>query len=82
MRGVHMPTYRLMVGIGIVGDLLQTQQPVPTLRRALLAHGFSSNEVSLVFDAVRNGKIDGVRVDVLEGDGIHYWRLASPTYTA
>lgn len=73
-RGVEPA--RLLIALGIIGKLLQKEQPVTMLRSALLANDFTSNEISIIFDALRYERFRGIRVVIQEKNSVPHWRLS------
>jgi hypothetical protein len=82
MDAYSMPATKFLMGLGILGRLLQKEQPVTALRRALEVKGFTPNEITLLFDALRHGRIRGLTVNVRLAGNAPYWSLADSTFHA
>lgn len=76
MSHLTMPPAKFLLGLGILGRLLQREQPVTALRKALETNGYTSNEISLLFDALRHQRIRGLpEVHLSRRGGVIYWSL-------
>jgi len=77
-----IPAAKLLMGLGALGRLLQREQPVASLRRALVTQGFTNNEISLVLDTLRYERTRGLHVNIRIEDGVYYWSLVGVTFKA
>ncbi len=75
-----IPATRLLKGLGILGRLLQQEQSVVGLRRALVANGFTDSEITLLFDTLRQERIRGLRVKIRTEGRTHFWSLEGVTF--
>jgi|GEM_PF-6529472 len=72
-----IPAHRFLQALGIVAEVLgDKERPVAAVRKALADKGFfTSLEISMIFDSLRNERVRGIGVTVRANNGVHYWKL-------
>ena len=76
MRGNEIFAARLLIGMGLVGQMLaRGEQPLPAIRTVLTHNRFTGNEISIIFSTLRNEGVRGLKVNIRTLDDIPYWSL-------
>lgn len=67
---------RYLQGLYAIAMLLRhDEKPVTQLRRRLIELDYSSNQISLIFDALRQERVPGIKVTVRIENGAAYWKM-------
>lgn len=76
MRHDEIAAAKLLVGLGVIGEVLgRSERPLSDVRGALERYGFSNNEISILFDTLRNERLRGLKVNVRTVGSTTYWSL-------
>lgn len=77
MSGQTISAAKLLIGLGLIGNELQaTGKPLTRLRAVLTRHGFTSNEISIIFDTLRHERIRGLQVRIRQEGTSYVWSLS------